>query len=218
MIVRAFKESNRWIFSVWYDRWFVWLLLFGGVELFNQMLVKALDGFEASQVAYLMAGLVSSSLDFTLALMVPPVLMGLKKGTRINLWTHQKKYLNQACIESLRATARVCWFSYLLIIPGLIKFLRLQFVPYVVQFDQRYDEGKKDALKTSEFLTKGALFKVLLVYVICMTIGSIESLRSTFSWDSPYFAMAFLLTLPLRLYTQIVWFSFYESLVERSSS
>src|SRR4030081_2261983 len=109
MILSSFKEANRKIIHVWYRHWILWLVLFGGIEFGNQLLLALLDGFEASQVSYLLSGLISSGLDFTLALLVPPIVVALRENKPDDLSTHFKKYFNQACIESVRATARVCW-------------------------------------------------------------------------------------------------------------
>ncbi len=203
---------------MWFDRWFLWLALFGFVELFNQMLTILLDGFEASQVSYFVDGLVSSSLDFTLALVVPPLVVAMRKNEKTKLGPHLKKFFNQACIESLRSTARVCWWSYLFFIPGFIKVLRLQFVPYIVQYDATYDAGKRDALNASEKLSRGHLLQILLIFILCSLLTMLEGLRTNFPWNSPFFALAFVLTLPLRLYTQIVWLSTYEYLRLRRGS
>jgi hypothetical protein len=218
MIFSSFKEANRWVFHVWYRHWILWLVLLGGVEFCNQLLTALLDGFEASQVSYLLGGLLTSTLDFTLAIMVPPVLIAVRKNEPDNLRLHLKKYFNQACIESVRSTARVCWYSFLLFVPGFVKLLRLQWVAYVVQFDPAYDAGKRDALKFSETLSKGFLLRTLIIFIALSTITLLESVRQSFPWNSPYFALAFVLTLPIRLYTQIVWFSAYEYLTARAQS
>lgn len=212
MIFSSFKEANRWVFHVWYRHWVLWLMLFGGVEFCNQLLTALLDGFEASQVSYLLSGVLTSTLDFTLAIMVPPVLVALRKNETDDIGLHLKKYFNQACIESLRSTARVCWYSFLLIIPGFVKLLRLTWVAYIVQYDNEYDAGKKDALKFSETLSKGFLLQTLIIFIALSLITLLEGVRQSFPWNSPYFAVVFVLTLPIRLYTQIVWFSAYEFL------
>jgi hypothetical protein len=212
MISRSFKEANTWVLHVWYRHWFLWLALLGGVEVCNQILTALLDGFEASQVSYLLGGVLTSTLDFTLAIMVPHVLVSVRKNEPDNLGLHLKKYFNQACIESLRSTARVCWYSFLLFVPGFVKLLRLQWVAYVVQFDPDYDAGERDALKFSETLSKGFLLQTLIIFIVLSSVTLLESVRQAFPWNSPYFALAFVLTLPIRLYTQIVWFSAYEFL------
>jgi len=218
MILKALKEAARWVLPVWYERWFLWLTLFGIAEIINQVLYSVLDGIEASQVAYLLASLFGSSIDFVLALLVPPVFVALRNNTKAELSQHLNKYFNQACIESLRSTARACWYGYLFIIPGLVKMLRLQFVPYIVQFDSQYDLGRKDALKESEKLSKGHLFSIFVLFCVLSLLVLVESVRQSFEWDTPAFAVAFILTLPIRIYTQMSWFLYYEALVARRNS
>jgi hypothetical protein len=63
-------------------------------------------------------------------------------------------YLNQSCIEIVRSWGRVLSWSFLLVIPGIIKYLQYMFVPFVVAMDSSYQKGEKDALKASRELFK----------------------------------------------------------------
>src|SRR5262245_20463413 len=104
MIFKSFKEATRLVIPVWYQHWLLWLLIFGGVEFANQLLIAFLDGFEASQVSYLLSGLITSTLEFTLAVMVPPVVQAVREKRPSEMTKHFNKFINQACIESLRST------------------------------------------------------------------------------------------------------------------
>jgi hypothetical protein len=67
---------------------------------------------------------------------------------------------SQVIIESLRAWGKVITWSLLFVIPGLIKWLRLSFVPFIVLESPAYQRGELDALETSARLSKGQMFKL----------------------------------------------------------
>lgn len=84
--------------------------------------------------------------------------------------------LNAALIESVRAMARALKWLPVFVIPGLIKFVRLTFVPFVVVDQAAYKEGSVDALDESERLTKKRFWIVLIAIVISGVLPSVPSL------------------------------------------
>lgn len=82
-----------------------------------------------------------------------------------NVFAHWKKHWAQVFIEYFRATLRVLLWSLFLLLPGFYKYSRLAFVPLITQFDPEYLAGHRDALKTSEDLTKN--YKVSVFFMIC---------------------------------------------------
>lgn len=84
-------------------------------------------------------------------------------------WGHLFEDLNQVMIETLRTWGVALSWSFLLIVPGLIKWLRLSLVPFVVMLDPAYKKGEKDALQESERLTRGKFWLLLFAFVL-MTI------------------------------------------------
>lgn len=72
----------------------------------------------------------------------------------------------QSLKEQMRAWGKTVWWSLLLIIPGLIKFVQYSFVPFVVCLFPQYQKGEVDALKTSQKLVKTVIWRVLGVLVL----------------------------------------------------
>src|SRR5690606_15340708 len=57
-------------------------------------------------------------------------------------------------------------YSLLFLIPGLVKMIRLIFVPLVVMIYRPYHEGKVDALKESSRLTMGAFWGIASFFLV----------------------------------------------------
>lgn len=90
--------------------------------------------------------------------------------------------------EQLRAMGSVMMWSLLLILPGILRFFEMCFLPWVVVFDSKYQAGQKDALKESRrvfYLVWPKLVLLLLVFwiVIPLFMTSLDTFRSYF--ESP---------------------------------
>ncbi len=84
--------------------------------------------------------------------------------------------LNSALIESTRSMARSLRWLPVFAVPGLVKFVRLTFVPFVVVDQAAYKEGSVDALNESERLTKNRFWKVVIALVISTVLPSVPAL------------------------------------------
>jgi hypothetical protein len=104
------------------------------------------------------AYLINSIFFTTLAVVV--IIFGLT-DTNESLSEYIYRYLNQSCIEVLRSWGKTLIWSFLLIIPGIIKYLQFLFVPFVVTTLPKYDEGKVDALEASKVFFKKHWLKAL---------------------------------------------------------
>jgi hypothetical protein len=72
----------------------------------------------------------------------------------------------QAMIELMRAWGKAMMWSFLLIIPGLIRFVRYLFVPFVVCLDPAYAAGEREALQYSIALSKGRMWKLFGIFFL----------------------------------------------------
>lgn len=92
---------------------------------------------------------------------------GLKKSFRIQkgLVSPQAE-MNQLLIETTRSWGQILGSLLLLIVPGLIRYLQLIFVPYVVLFSKEYSQGRRDALRRSSEIFHKNLFRTLAVLVV----------------------------------------------------
>jgi hypothetical protein len=107
-------------------------------------------------------------LSVVLSLVQPSVLI-LVCISSLRTTDDQTSYFTElSCLvkESLRATGAAIWWGFLLIIPGLIRFLQFSFVPFVVFLDPEYRAGKKDALKESTRRVNQRFVQVLGILVL----------------------------------------------------
>lgn len=67
-----------------------------------------------------------------------------------NLADFLGKSFNQMIIEELRSWGKILLYSLFLIIPGIVKYIQLCFVQFVVTTLPEYEQGKVDALQFSK--------------------------------------------------------------------
>ncbi len=83
---------------------------------------------------------------------------------------------NSALIESIRSLARALRWLPVFGIPGVVKFVRLTFVPFVVADLSAYKKGSIDALNESERLTKNRFWFVVLALGLSAALPSVPGL------------------------------------------
>lgn len=71
-------------------------------------------------------------------------------------------------LETIRSWGKTFLWTFLFIIPGIIKFFLYMPVPFVVLFSKRYQDGEVDALKLAQKIAKKHWFW-LLVYMTMFT-------------------------------------------------
>lgn len=57
-------------------------------------------------------------------------------------------------IENLRAWGKIFLWSFVFIIPGVVKYINYILTPFVVLFSKRYKNGEVDALEYSAYISK----------------------------------------------------------------
>lgn len=93
-----------------------------------------------------------------------------------------KPYLSTFLAEYLRMLAQVLLYVILFLIPGLIRYIRLIFVPYIVLFAKKYAADEVDALEFSKKLTVGRFWLIFAIVVVTMAAGAgIEVLPNAYS-------------------------------------
>lgn len=94
---------------------------------------------------------------------------GVHKAKNANfmpLGRYYKKNFRDLIIETFRAMGRIA-IGLLLIWPGIKRMITYYFIPYVIQFDSSYQEGKIDVLEECERLLKGHFIK--FSSILCLT-------------------------------------------------
>lgn len=129
---------------------------------------------------------------------------------------HFGKHLNQLLIEQVRTLAAVIIRVPLLVIPALIQFVRLGFVPFVVIFDSAYQQGRIDALQKSRALSRGYLTRLSVALFVWIALPPwVENLvlrsQSPWIWVNPLpVTTAMLLTLFINVFATLFLFSIYR--------
>jgi hypothetical protein len=92
-------------------------------------------------------------------------------------WTGLKNTYLQSIKEVLRVWGKSFLWSFLLILPGFLKYLRSLFVPLIVCLDSEYAEGRIDALEKSGKVSKGMFTALLgLAFVFFLIIPMLLTL------------------------------------------
>lgn len=125
----------------------------GNVDRYLNLSIEnaARDPNGALQQVYLFGSLsILSSVVFPVLLMTVALFaFNNPKNEAIDLGGFLKKYLNQICIETLRAWGKTLLWTLLFILPGIWKYIEYSLVPLVVTSSKVYDEGNEDALRKS---------------------------------------------------------------------
>lgn len=81
-----------------------------------------------------------------------------------------RNYLKPVTIETLRATGSCLSWSLFLILPGVVRYLQLSFVNFVVLLDPEYLKGSKDAIQESSKLVNKRFAPVFFLIFLFMVI------------------------------------------------
>lgn len=84
----------------------------------------------------------------------------------------QRPYIATFFAEYLRVLGRVLLWGLLLIVPGFIRYIQLSFVPMIVFFSAKYENGEVDALALSTRIAnrRGTLVYPILILTIVASI------------------------------------------------
>lgn len=79
-----------------------------------------------------------------------------------------REHFELSFLETIRSWGKTFLWTFLFIIPGIVKFFLYIPVPFVVFFSKRYQDGEVDALKLSQKIAKKHWFW-LLIYMTMFT-------------------------------------------------
>jgi hypothetical protein len=146
------------------------------------LVLQAINFFFNQIMVYLQEARMTSKEDFFVPLIIALAVVGFFVQSAIKvLWVlvvchyfygreHLSSYLKdrteQGLIESLRAFLKSILYGFLLIIPGIIKMIRYQFVVFIVATEKKYQEGGIEALQASEKLARGRTLPLMALIII----------------------------------------------------
>ena len=77
-----------------------------------------------------------------------------------------RRSFSLSLIELMRAWGKSMMWSFLFIIPGVVRFVQYLFVPFVVCLDPLYQLGERDALAQSRKLSRGRMGRLFFFFFL----------------------------------------------------
>jgi hypothetical protein len=201
-------RSNPWLL----------LVLWVGCELLRQyfaVIGRLSEGHE-SLVIVAAFGDFTTSLVLYVALSLWAPLRVMEWDRKIppqSFWAFTQRHVWPLTIESFRAMAVTLLWTLALIFPGLFKYTRLAFVPYVVVADDKYERGERDALEYSNALVKGITLPLFLILLLVLSLDLVQAkFRGEFPiGQEPLMALAIATPFFLvNVYANILLFRIYQ--------
>lgn len=116
-----------------------------------EMLISSKDGL--SSMIWIWGGVSVFS-----ALFFPVVISLICAYVLVSPVQNFKKFvadnIELSIIENLRAWGKIFLWSFVFIIPGVVKYINYILTPFVVLFSKRYKNGEVDALEYSAYISK----------------------------------------------------------------
>lgn len=185
---------------------------------FDQQLTSALESaVRNSSSAIWIFGFLSFTLSLVWPLLITVLIVRAAFAENLVAQEQIRLSFEQIFIESLRSWGQALFWSLLLIVPGLIRYLQLIFVPFVVLLDPQYQEGKVDALSRSAALVNRNFFKVLgFIFVFSigiplLLVGLTSDYRSLLGTPGPALLLVVLDTL-MAVFVTAVLLRLYQTL------
>lgn len=202
LMFTAVAESCRWLFPVILKNGlsgFIWLISLHGLEAAaNQgfgLITGALQRSGREDIS-IIALLAITELVFSLLqsaawmIVILEIADAVVHGRRAHPASRLALCFNHVLIEQVRSVASVLWRSPLLVVPAMIRYVRLSLVPLVVILAPEYSEGRQDALRASSSLSRGRFWLLLAVLVVTFGLPAllehvILGEGSQWVWENP---------------------------------
>jgi hypothetical protein len=155
---------------IWLPLFFVILLSTLGDQWVSKVLEQQMSSDHADMGMIVLYGSLSMTLGmlgplFSLILFFYAVAR-VQGRTETSLWNFTAHYANALSIESLRSIGKTLFWSLFFLIPGLVRFVQLIFVPLIVVFDPNYEKGEVEAIKMSTRLVNRRFFRIIAYLVV----------------------------------------------------
>ncbi|MEQ1665119.1 MAG: hypothetical protein ABL927_07055 [Bdellovibrionales bacterium] len=197
---------------------FLFILVEGGQQYYQYLSMMAQEN-QTMQIFVAIGQLLISLIEFIiLAMLIPQRLMELDAHEPPQSFlAFSKKHIGSLTSEGIRSFAVSLLWLIVFIIPGILKYIRFFFVPYVVVADPQYQTGNRDALEYSNQLVKGKTLSVLLIIVALTALDTVRSMaREHFEFTaSPLPALVIaIFFFFVTIYSNILLFRYYQNRVK----
>lgn len=166
-------------------KWLKIIILFFLLTLINQFFEQALNGrlatameSESRTFIILALGLFLNGLFY---IWITPIIFAFFIGKNLNLFERpfSLSFVNDFSKEWLRSMGNASLWAFVFIIPGFIRWLEYNFLPFICFFDSTYQDGQTDALVRCHAIAKGHRLKLLGLW---LCFGVIIPLVTTSFW------------------------------------
>jgi hypothetical protein len=214
---QCLKNTQQHFIPVAQVLWKVMIPIALCIEGFQYVYIEFLKTTGVEWAPPLGKALCDLMLNMILFLVIPPVIRDcVNKSPKTDLWAHFKKHLKPLTIEGCRVFGRVALYTLLLIVPGIIQSFKLYFVPWIIQFDEDYDNDKVDALQKSLSITQDRTTMFILLCIPIMLISFLSQMfKQTVEILSPMYIIGFLLVIVAEIVTHIMFYTLYISMNQR---
>lgn len=130
-----------------------------------EAIVRSPSGPNASLIIFSFFSIISGLL-FPLLMTVIAIHALALKNHKLKLLDFAGKNFQQMFIEDMRSWGQILLYSLLLIVPGVIRYIQLCFVQFIVTTSPAYDRGEQDALKFSTKLVNKNWLTILGIMLI----------------------------------------------------
>jgi hypothetical protein len=176
----------------------------------TEKLVKMNDRFMLSGL--LLALAVAMLISVAGIIIINQIARETETGKSGGILTSLKINFKYVFIESTRALLPITLKILLFIVPGIVEAIRLYFIPFIVQFEPTYAEGKIDALERSRELVRGHFWQVTGILLLSTVLSILPRLWLG-QWGlfaSPvFYFIGFVAAIILGLYSYLVLYCVY---------
>ncbi len=185
-------------------------LPFALVEQFIYMEVKSTP----NRLTLGVLGISLSLIETVLVFLALGRTLHVLKGNPIEFNPYLKKYLRDLVIETFRAMGRVA-VGFLLIVPGIIRATQYYLIPFIVQFDEKYQKGEIEVLEEAKTLLRGRFlrfFGVLCLTQIFMFGIQIGAINYSLFVAPLEWALLYIVELVLQAAVFLYFYNYYKKL------
>ena len=177
-------------------------------EYLGQELNSSELGPWPAQIGEFLAGLI---LGFALLMIGGFFLVGLRR--KMTWGEFFKRFTAPLTAESLRAITQILLWSLVFVIPGVIMYCRLNFVPFVIFCDPDYEQHP-DAVGRCKQLTKKCWFRVTLLILVFSIFDAVFELAPNLLRVENLFARGFfsLCSFVFSLFAFVLLYMIFENL------
>lgn len=129
-----------------------------------EAIIRSPSGLDSSLVIFSLLSILSGLL-FPL-LMTSVGIIAITAKPQETLSDFLAKNFNQMVIEELRSWGKILLYSLFLIVPGVIKYIQLCFVQFIVTTLPDYDHGNVDALNFSKKIVNKTFLPTLGIIIL----------------------------------------------------